>query len=92
MQSQSDRYRIEFQRRPKRILRRLPKSILQRLEEAIDALAEDPRPPGHTKLSGHDNLYRIRVGDWRIVYAIKDDVLIVLVVAIGSRGQVYRNL
>jgi mRNA interferase RelE/StbE len=59
---------------------------------AIRSLADDPRPPGCKRLSGHDALYRIRVGDWRIIYAIEDDKLIVLIVEIGPRGRVYRGL
>ena len=56
----------------------------------MDALAANPRPKGVKKLSGPDDLYRIRVGDYRIVYQIHDDRLIVLVVRIGHRKDVYR--
>lgn len=55
-------------------------------------MAKEPRPHGFTKLSGYENLYRIRVGDWRISYAIEDDALIVLVIEIKPRGDAYRNL
>ncbi len=56
----------------------------------MDGLAVNPRPKGVKKLSGLDDLYRIRVGDYRIVYQIHDDRLIVLVVRIGHRKDVYR--
>ena len=56
----------------------------------MDGLAKEPRPKGVKKLSGADDLYRIRVGDYRVVYQIRDDRLIVLVVRIGHRKDVYR--
>ena len=62
-----------------------------RLREAIDALAENPRAPGNVKLQGEGELYRVRVGDYRIVYQIQDAVLVVLVVQIGHRREIYRQ-
>jgi len=56
----------------------------------MDALAINPRPKGVKKLTGLDSLYRIRTGDYRIVYQVRDDRLIVLVVRIGHRKDVYR--
>ena len=56
----------------------------------ILALAEEPRPPGVVKMHGGGGYYRLRVGDYRVVYAIEDDVLLVLVVRIGHRREVYR--
>jgi len=56
------------------------------------ALAKNPRPAGCKKLSGFDNLYRVRVGDWRISYAIEDERLVILVLEIAPRGDAYRNL
>ncbi len=61
----------------------------QRIAERIRALADDPRPPGVEKLSGTNEKYRIRQGDFRIVYEIQDDVLIVYVVRIADRKDVY---
>lgn len=52
----------------------------------------NPRPPGARKLAGEDSFYRVREGDYRIVYAIEDDRLIILVLRIGHRSDVYRNL
>ena len=67
------------------------KSDRQRVAKRIEALAEDPRPPGCKKLSGSER-YRVRQGSYRIVYAIEDDELIVYVVKIGDRKSVYRGL
>ncbi len=61
----------------------------QRLGARIDALADDPRPPSATKLVGSE-YWRVRVGDYRVVYDIHDDELIVLVVRIAHRREVYR--
>jgi mRNA interferase RelE/StbE len=60
------------------------------LRPVIRALADDPRPPGVKKLSGAPTRYRVRSGDYRIIYRIADDVLLVLLVAIGDRKDVYR--
>jgi mRNA interferase RelE/StbE len=83
-------YQIEFSRQADRQFRNLPSQIQQRLKSKIDSLATTPRPHGSEKLSGVDQLYRIRVGDYRIVYAIEDDRLLVLVVRVGHRREVYR--
>jgi mRNA interferase RelE/StbE len=61
-----------------------------RLVEAADALASNPRPHGVKKLQGDENLWRIRVGAYRIVYEIHDDRLVVLVIRIGDRKDIYR--
>lgn len=62
-----------------------------RVVQRIQALADDPRPPGVEKLSGTKEKYRVRQGDFRILYEIHDDVLIVQVVRIGDRKDVYRK-
>lgn len=86
------RWQVVVHRRAERALRRLPRNLLERIRRAIAQLASNPRPPGCTRLAGTEHLYRIRVGDWRIVYAIEDEQLIVLIVDVGPRGSVYRNL
>jgi mRNA interferase RelE/StbE len=90
--TESRRWEIVLARQPEKILRRLPRGLLQRVEQTIESLAENPRPPGCKRLVGHRDLYRVRVGDWRIIYAIEDDRLIVLIVKIAPRGRVYRDL
>jgi mRNA interferase RelE/StbE len=64
--------------------------LFRRLRDAIGALETNPRPPGCVKLQGADELYRVRVGDYRIIYEVQDSVLVVLVVQIGNRRDVYR--
>lgn len=76
-------------RQADRQFRNLPSQIQQRLKSKIDSLATTPRPHGSEKLSGADLLYRIRVGDYRI-YAVEDDRLLVLVVKVGHRREIYR--
>ncbi len=56
------------------------------------SLAEEPRPAGCKKLRGYENLYRLRAGDWRLIYAIEDDQLVVLIIEVAPRGEAYRNL
>jgi mRNA interferase RelE/StbE len=84
------RWTVLVERQPQKVFRRLPRDLLQRIRVAIRGLAEEPRPPGCKKLQGYDNLYRIRVGDWRISYAVEDDRLIVLVLEVAPRGDAYR--
>jgi mRNA interferase RelE/StbE len=68
----------------------LPRSVRARITERLVRLAEDPRPSGSVKLSGVE-AYRIRVGDYRIIYQIHDQQLIVLVIDVGHRREVYRR-
>ncbi|MGD9316080.1 MAG: type II toxin-antitoxin system RelE/ParE family toxin [Anaerolineae bacterium] len=64
--------------------------MLQRIREVISGLAENPWPPGCKKLLGYENLYRLRVGDWRISYAVEKERLVVLVIGVAPRGSAYR--
>ncbi|MGA2053356.1 MAG: type II toxin-antitoxin system RelE/ParE family toxin [Opitutales bacterium] len=57
---------------------------------AIDALLENPRPPGGKAMTGLDKTWRIRVGEYRVIYEVQDDRLVVLVIRVGHRGDVYR--
>jgi mRNA interferase RelE/StbE len=68
----------------------LPAEFQRRLSPHIDALAADPRPRVVVKLSGSSDIYRIRIGDYRIVYEIQDVGLVVLLLKIGNRRDVYR--
>ena len=81
---------VLIDRQPQKIFRRLPRNILQRIREAISGLARDPWPPGCKKLVGYKNLYRLRVGDWRISYAVEQEQLIILVLEVAPRGSAYR--
>jgi len=85
-------YTIEFSPRAARQFKDLPKHVQVRLRTRIDALSENPRPRGVEKLKGEDNLYRIRVGDYRVIYQVKDKALIVLIVKIGDLNEVYQRI
>jgi mRNA interferase RelE/StbE len=86
-------YRVEFSRSAEREFDQLPQQVSARVSSRINSLAVNPRPPGVLKLAGRTtDLYRIRVGNYRVIYAIKDDVLLVLVVSIGHRKEIYRDL
>ena len=69
---------------------KLPVKMQERIDSAIEALESDPRASGVKKLKSQRDLYRIRVGDYRIIYEIQDAVLVVLIVKVGKRGDVYR--
>ncbi|MBD1876460.1 type II toxin-antitoxin system RelE/ParE family toxin [Nodosilinea sp. FACHB-131] len=83
-------YRIEFAKPAVKQFKALSPQDQQRLKPKIDALAQEPRPAGMVKLSGEDDLYRIRVGDYRIIYTIQDTQLLVLVLKVRHRREVYR--
>jgi mRNA interferase RelE/StbE len=83
-------WEILLGRQAEKVMRRLPRDLLQRLDQAILGLATNPRPSGCQKLVGHDNLFRVRVGHWRISYAIEDEQLIILIVEVAPRGEAYR--
>jgi len=87
----SQRWRVEADRSVVKILRRLPQDLRRRLWAKIWSLRDDPRPHGCAALKGY-NLYRVRVGDWRIIYQVRDSELRVLVVEVGPRGGVYESL
>jgi mRNA interferase RelE/StbE len=83
--------RVEYERTAAKELARLPRQVAARIVEAIELLAANPRPPGCRKMAGTANGYRIRVGDYRVLYAIEDDVLVIVVVRIAKREVVYRR-
>jgi mRNA interferase RelE/StbE len=84
-------YTVSIKPKAKKVLAGiLDAGLYQRLREAIDGLASNPRPPGCLKMQGEDGLYRVRVGDYRILYQIQDAALVVLVVRIGNRREIYR--
>ena len=85
-------YQIEVKPSAAESLASLPKRHQRQIGKRIDQLAKNPRPRGSEKLEGGKDLYRIRSGDYRIIYQIRDDVLFVLVLRIGHRRDVYRNL
>lgn len=84
-------YKVEFSAPADRQLSRLPLRLQARLVRRVDRLAEEPRPTECRKLAGRTNRYRIRVGDYRVIYEVRDDVLLVLVLRLGHRREVYRR-
>ena len=84
------RYSISYKPSAAKALRKVHPTEQKRIVRAIEALAQTPRPPGAIQLTGGDGELRIRVGDYRIIYDIEDNVLVVLVLRIGHRGDVYQ--
>ena len=87
----SQRYALEFAPRALRSLRKLDRSAAARIRLAAEALRDEPRPPGARMLTGMHGVWRIKVAkDYRIVYTVNDDRLVVLVVDAGHRREIYR--
>ena len=84
-----EKYKIRFKKSVAKDFKTLPKSDVIKILSKIDSLAENPRRAGAKKLRGH-NLYRIRQGLYRIVYEIRDNELIVQVIKVGHRSDVYK--
>jgi mRNA interferase RelE/StbE len=83
-------YRLKIKPSAATELQALPKKDRQRVALRVQALASNPRPEGCEKLSGQHNLYRVRQGDYRILYTVDDRALLVVVYKIGHRREVYR--
>jgi mRNA interferase RelE/StbE len=87
----ASRYRIEFSHRAAKAYHALPEDVRRRIEPKIDALAEHPRPHGARKIEGEETAYRVRVGDYRILYEVHDRPLLILIMNVGHRREVYRR-
>ena len=85
-------YQIEFHPKAEKFLESLSVKFRRQVSSKINGLAENPRPPGCKKLKGPEVFYRISSSDYRIIYQIKDDKLLVLVLRIGDRKEIYRFL
>ncbi|MDD5673119.1 MAG: type II toxin-antitoxin system RelE/ParE family toxin [Chitinivibrionales bacterium] len=85
-------YTVQFEKSALKALKKLPQNIIPAIWHEIESLKINPRPPGCKRLTATDHLYRIRSGDYRIVYTIRDKILLVLIVRIGNRKEVYRKL
>lgn len=83
-------HRVTLLRDAQKAMDKLNADLRGRMLRAMRLLEDDPRHPGVVKLAGPEDLYRVRVGDWRIVYAIRDRELVVIVIRIGHRREVYR--
>lgn len=85
-------YTVKYDPRALKELTKLDKPLARRIVKALDALTAQPRPPGARALVGHPDLWRIRIGNYRVIYAINDAELLILVLRVAHRGAVYRNL
>lgn len=92
MTTPGKRYDVQVDRAAAKLLRKLDRPVQARLVAVIATLAHDPRPAGVVALAGHPGLLRITVGGYRVVYTVDDAVLVVLVVHIGHRRDVYDTL
>ncbi|WP_125609568.1 type II toxin-antitoxin system RelE family toxin [Specibacter cremeus] len=84
-------YAVEYDPRALKELAKLDKPVARRVFKAIEELGTDPRPSGTRPLVGYSNLWRIRVGEYRVVYTIKDADLVVLALRVAHRSSVYRS-
>ena len=84
-------YRVEFTSAAARKVRKLDRPVRARLLDAIESLTTSPRPDRVKKLTSTENAWRIRVGDYRIIYSIEDDILVMTVVRVAHRREIYRS-
>ncbi|MBN2298349.1 MAG: type II toxin-antitoxin system RelE/ParE family toxin [Deltaproteobacteria bacterium] len=84
-------YIVKFTQHAARSFRKLPRDVQTRLSQSIESLKNNPRPPGFEKLKGEDDVYRIRVRDYRILYEVRDKELVVCIIEAGHRREVYRG-
>ena len=83
-------YRVELTRRAQRQYDALDRPVRKRIDPVIEKLGHDPRPAGARALVGTPGLLRVRVGDWRVIYQVQEEQVLVLVLAVGHRREVYR--
>ena len=83
-------YEVEFKASAAKEFRKLPPDTKARIRKAIGALQADPRPAGVKKLAGETNLYRIRIGEFRVIYEIDDEAKILVVTRVRHRRDVYQ--
>jgi mRNA interferase RelE/StbE len=84
-------YQVEISKGALKQLQKLSLELQERIQSKIDCLATQPRPDGVKKLNNRDNGYRIRVGDYRVIYDIFDDILVIIIVEVGHRSDVYKD-
>jgi len=85
-------YRIEVSATAEKQIRKLPREDQVRVLRAIRPLAAQPTPPGSRKVRGYDDVYRIRVGTYRILYRVEGRRLVIIILKIGQRREIYRSL
>jgi mRNA interferase RelE/StbE len=90
--SAAPRYLVQYDPRAAKELTKLDRQVARRIATAIEGLGADPRPPGSRILAGYPDLWRLRVGDYRVIYTIRDVELIVLALRVAHRSTIYRKL
>jgi mRNA interferase RelE/StbE len=85
-------FRIEFTKTSAKALKAIPKTAQKRIAKRIENLAEGPPEPTKTKMKGDNPFHRVRVGDYRIIYEIQNEILLIIILKIGHRKEVYRRL
>lgn len=85
-------FRLEYKNSVKKELRTLAKTDRVAIIHKIELLKQEPHPEGSAKLKGSRDLYRIRYGDYRVIYQIQKSVLIIIIIRIGHRREIYKNL
>ena len=83
-------YRIEVSATAERQIRKLPRADQLRVVRAVQALSTDPRPPGCRKLSGYEDVFRVRIGRYRVLYSIEGRRLVIIILKVGDRKDIYR--
>ena len=83
------KYQVKISKRAEKALRKVPTKSVHAIRAKVRALADNPRPDGCKKLVTSDDLYRVRAGNYRVLYTISDDVLVITVIKIGNRKDVY---
>jgi mRNA interferase RelE/StbE len=86
------KYRIEFKLSAAKALKKISKPDQRRIRDKIDSLSENLPDPATTKMKGDNPFHRIRIGDYRIVYEIHGDILVIIIMKIGHRKEVYRRI
>jgi mRNA interferase RelE/StbE len=85
-------YSVEWKNSAVRELKRLDRAVIRRLVELVESLAAEPRPAGCKKLAGTEHTYRVRSGDYRVVYNVQDRKLVVEVIRVGHRSKIYNEI
>ncbi len=85
-------YSIEFKRSAAKSLRKLPRSVQKGILNKLTVLENSPPPEKETKLKGDNPFHRIRVGDYRIVYEYQNDILVILIIKVAHRKDIYKHL
>ena len=86
------KYTVEISKKLEKVLKSIPRADVIKIRDCIRDLEKEPRPSGIEKLADADNLYRVRQGKYRIIYEIHDTKLVIIVVAIGHRKEIYKRL